>query len=77
MKKKVPIENFLLALGLSNKKIFHVIKKIAFIKKFTELENQSTHKSLIKLNETIISKESNFLRLTNTAYENNYKMSFI
>jgi hypothetical protein len=63
MKRKLAIETFLLALGLSNKKIFYVIKKIEFIKKITALENQLPQKSLIKLNETITNKESSFLRI--------------
>lgn len=65
MKKKISLEVFLIALGLTSKKIFYSINKLPYIIKICKVENEITYKSLIKLNKTLTNKESNFLRKYN------------
>lgn len=63
MKKKIPIFILFKSLGLSRKKIILSIKNPEFLEKSNQIKNLSIQKSLVKLSEIVIEKESNILRI--------------
>jgi hypothetical protein len=63
MKKRIPIFLLFKSLGLSKKKIIMSIKNPEFFEKVIQIKNISTQRSLLRLNEIIIDKESNLVRI--------------
>nr|YP_007517064.2 RNA polymerase beta subunit [Euglena viridis]AEY70834.2 RNA polymerase beta subunit [Euglena viridis] len=68
MRKKIPIDLLLRTLGFSNKKIIYSIKTTEFLEETRQIKNLTIKKSLIKLNEIIIEKESNINNARNFLY---------